>query len=82
MKNLLNLCYLFSNSLSFIIYFPYREFMSSEVHLESANEFRFRMHEISQFFLFFWAKVFCVSVFIMVGRQCDAHCCGIVQRRL
>jgi len=38
MKNLLDLCYPFSNSLSFIIYFPYREFMSSEVHLESANE--------------------------------------------
>lgn len=38
MKNLLNLCYPFNNSLSFIIYFLYREFMSSEVHLESENE--------------------------------------------
>lgn len=38
MKNLLNLCYPFSNSLSFIIYFLYREFMSSEVHLELENE--------------------------------------------
>ncbi len=54
MKNLLNLCYPFNNSLSFIIYF-YTESLCllkciSSRKMKHQDGFRIRMHEISHVF--------------------------------
>ncbi len=75
MKNLLNLCYPFSNSLSFIIYFLYREFVFWSA--SPVRNWNIRMDSESECMKY---PMFSELCFLKVERDC-ARECGVASCR-